>query len=509
MKKKWLGLAAIVPALAMVFTDQTVLPVALPTIQKQLNASNVEVQWCINAYLLVTAVFVLAGGKLGDLIGHRKTFMLGMALFALSSAVCGLSPSVVWLIASRAVQGIGAALMVPATTPLLMSVFPAEERGKASGINVSVSSLFLIFGPLIGGYLTQSFSWRWIFWINLPIAAMGIILVALFIPAIKRKSQKFDVLGFIFFVIGCSALVILIMQGKEWGWSSFKIISLMIISLISALLLLWREKKSPHSFLDASLFRHPVYKAVAISLFATQFILMVTVYRSIFFQQVLGWTALECGVIFFIASLPILFVSPIGGVLSDRFGPKLPISIGFIFLIYSFIWLAFFVQGSISLLMIGFFAFSIGVPFIFTPSYSSAMGAVPPEKTGTAFGTLATVRMLAACLGVAVIGSAADNIQYKYFQSFIEKDVSTQSLSPILLEGLNSGLQSAKEYLLTLPKQQVHAVLEYLKDSQIKGFFYSHLSIAVILIFAFGCVFVLYHRKSSHHLPDSSAEGWD
>lgn len=507
--RKWQALAAIIPALAMVFTDQTVLPIALPTIQKLLGASDVQLQWCINSYLLVTASCVLVGGKLGDLIGHRTTFALGMALFAISSALCGLSPNISSLILFRGFQGLGAALMVPAFTPLLLSSFPVSERGKAAGINVSVSSLFLIFGPLIGGYLTQSFSWRWIFWINLPIAALGLFLIFLFLPRSKQKAQKFDPLGFIFFVIGCSSLVIVIMQGKDWGWASFKIISLIVIFCISALLLLWNEIKATHPFMDASLFRHPVYKAVAISLFATQFILMVTVYRSIFFQQVLDWSALKCGVIFFIASLPVLFVSPIGGILSDRFGPKLPISIGFLLLIYSFIWLAFFVQSSLGVLLIGFFAFSIGIPLIFTPSYSAAMGAIPPDKAGSAFGTLATIRSLAACLGVAVIGSAADNIQFKFFEKFIGQDANIRPLSAFLMESLGSGMHSAKDYFTNFPNSQSQVILEYLKKSQIEGFFYAHLAIALVLILAFFCVFMLYHRKSSHQLPSSSAEGWD
>ncbi|MBX9744073.1 MAG: MFS transporter, partial [Chlamydiales bacterium] len=196
---KWLALGALIPAIAMVFVDQAVLPVALPTIQEHLGATHTQLWWCINSYLLVSAVLMLAGGKLGDSIGYRKTFMIGMLIFAVSSALCGISFHVDWLIGSRALQGVGAALMIPASSPLIMSLFSQKERGKAIGINVSISSLFLVLAPLIGGYFTEVLSWRWIFWINLPLALVGLILIPLFIPHSSPKKQHFDLFGFLFF----------------------------------------------------------------------------------------------------------------------------------------------------------------------------------------------------------------------------------------------------------------------------------------------------------------------
>jgi len=508
--RKWWGLGALMPSLAMVFTDQTVLPVALPTIQKYLEATDVQLQWCINSYLLVTAVLVLAGGKLGDRIGYRRAYTLGMVIFALASALCGLAPDVIWLIAARALQGVGAALMVPATTPLLMTLFSPHERGKATGFSVSISSLFLIFGPLIGGYFTQELSWRWIFWINLPIAILGLVLALLLLPRSSKGEQKFDPLGFIFFVISCSLLVIVIMQGTEWGWTSFKTATLSVLCLVAAFFLFWREKKAAHPFLDLKLFRLPIYKAVNISIFVTQFILMITVYRAIFFQDVMDWSPLKTGWIFFISSSPVFYISPVGGWLSDRFGPKLPLAVGFTLLIFSFLWLAFFVQSPFKIvLFLGFIAFGTGVPLILTPSYASAMNAVPPNKIGVAFGTVATMRTLASTLGVAIIAAVTGSVQYSSFSSLIQRNEETRSLNLSALEGLASGAQSAKEYLQSLSMDTSRLVLQYLKESEIAGFFYTHLGIGLALIVAFSCVFVLYHRKSAHHLPEMPGEGWD
>lgn len=503
---KWLGLFSLMPAIAMVFTDQAVLPVALPTIRKYFMATNTELWWCINAYLLVSAVLLLAGGKIGDRIGYRKTFLLGMFTFALASILCSLSESIIWLISSRALQGIGASLMIPASAPLIMSLFPQNERGKANGLNVSISSLFLITAPFIGGYLTQTLSWRWIFWINVPLAALGLFLVFFFIPTSPKGNQKFDPWGFVFFVMGSSSLIIFIMQIGVWGWKSLIGLSLLITCFIFSFLLFWRECKAKHPLIDLSLFRHSIYKAVNINILATQFIITITIYRAVFFQECFGWSPLKTGSILVITSLPVLFMSLTGGWLSDRFSPKIPISMGFSLLIFSFFWLALFVQDSLPILLIGFLTFGIGVPLIITPSYSSAMNSVPINKAGAAFGVLATVRALSATLGVAIVGSFANHIQLDSFKTLIEKNPITQNLNPLLLEGFAKKNSLVQE---KLSPEQLHVVLSSFKTSQIRGFALTHLSMGFLLIIAFILVFILYHRKSSHHLPPTPGEGWD
>ncbi len=501
--QKWWGLSALIPAVAMVFTDQTILPVALPTIRTLLGASESALQWTVNSYLLVIAVLVIAGGKIGDLIGHRFVFLLGIIVFAASSALCGLSPDVYWLIGARALQGVGAALMFPASTALLMSLFPASERGKAAGINVSVSSLFLILGPLFGGYFVENYSWRWIFWVNIPLAVLGIILVFLFIPASKKGTGKIDLWGFLAFAISSSSFVTAVMQGREWGWASALILSLFGLCILSGFFLIWREKRAEHPFLDLSLFKHPVFKAVNISVFATQFIIMITVFRAIFFQEALGWSAMKTGFVSFISTLPVLFISPIGGLMSDRFGPKIPISIGYACLIFSFFWLSFFFQSPVWVILIGLSAMGFGIPLVLTPSYSSAMGAVPAAKAGSAFGTISMMRTLGSAIGVAMIGSFIDNIQY------IAVKQSLNSLPPSVTKEIVSGGAAGQAALQNLPSDLFQQASAALRLAKFNGFYYSHLILAFALIVSFFFVFVLYHRKSTHTLPKTPAEGWD
>jgi EmrB/QacA subfamily drug resistance transporter len=435
--------------------------------------------------LLVSAVLLLAGGKIGDRIGHRNAFTWGICIFAIASAFCGFSPNVYWLIAARGLQGLGAALLIPASSPLIMAFFPQHERGKAIGINASVSSLFMIMAPLIGGYLTETLSWRWIFWVNLPLALLGIWLIFTYIPSDFTKNTSehtFDFIGFTYFTLAATCLITPIMQVSDWGWTSIGSLYLFAGTLLSTYLLYRREKRSKHAFIDRSLYRHPIYKAVNISVFTIQFILMISVYRAVFFQEAIGWSPIKSGTIFSLTSLPVLFISPLGGWLADRFGPKVPITIGFLLLIFSFFWLAYFVEGSLGLVLIGLIPFGIGIPMVFTPSYSAAMGSIPPKKAGEAFALLATVRALAASLGVAIITSLANYLQFHSFERLLQSNPTTNQLNP---------------------------TLNYLKISQIHSFTVIHILIGFLLIIAFALVFSLHHRKASHHLPPTPAEGWD
>ena len=507
--RKWWGLLALMPAQAMIFVDQTVLPVALPTIQKQFQASQIQLQWSINAYLLVTAILVLAGGKMGDWIGHRRAFSWGTLIFAIASAICGLAPDATWLIGARALQGIGAALLMPALTALIMSLFPAGERGKAIGINVSVGSIFLILGPLIGGYLTQTFSWRWIFWINLPIAILGLFLVFLFIPRTESQKPKIDMKGFIYFVIGSSSLVIFLMQGEEWGWISLKNTLFFISFLIGTTLLLWREKTALHPFIDLKLFKHPTFRAANISAFAIKFMMMIMVFRAIFFQDILGWSPIQTGFITVLSSCPVLFLSPLGGFLSDKFGPKIPITVGFLLLIFSFIWIPLFVHSSVVNICIGLIAFGCGIPLVLTPSYASAMTAIPPEKAGSAQGTIATIRTLSSTLGVAVIGAFIEAVQLKSLESLAHKNPITEGIATSFFDSIVIGGQKAKEALLQVTSEQSELILRYFKESEVVGFVSAHFALALLLIIAFVVVFTIHHRKSKHQLPDIPTEGWD
>ncbi|HSX04721.1 MAG TPA: MFS transporter [Rhabdochlamydiaceae bacterium] len=465
--KKWLGFFALVPGLAMIFLDQTILPVALPTIQKELGAADLYLQWSVNAYLLVIAMFVLVGGKLSDRVGHQKICLLGIICFAFSSALCGLSANIGILIGARALQGVGASLLIPSQTALLNLIVPASERGRMIGLNVSISSIFLMLGPVIGGYLTEMLSWRWIFWVNLPIAVIGLILIKLYLPNPKPGHEKIDIWGFIYFALGCWSLVTALMQGRDWGWLSAKTGILLVFSTVNWLLLIRREKRSRYPFLDLGLFKHSAFASINVSISVIQFILMITVFRAIYFQENLGYSPSQAGLLTFFSTAPVLFLAPVGGYLSDKISPKLPIAIGYVSLILSFFGFGFFSTPHFMELMICLLLFGIGIPLIFTPSYSSAMGSVPPQKIGVAFGMVATLRNFAATLGLALISLVIHIVEKHRLPSYSRS------------------------------------------EAQIAAFSVVHFVLGFLLIGAFATAFVLYRRKSTHHLPKSPAEGWD
>lgn len=467
MQKKWLGLAALVPVVALAFMDQTILPVALPTIQQEFNASDIELQWCVNAYLLAIAVFVLVSGKISDQIGHRKMLCLGIAGFALSSALCGASMNAITLIIARGLQGLSGAFMFPAQSALVSHTFPPEKRGQINGIIVSIGAVFLILAPLIGGYLTEVASWRWIFWINLPIAILGIWMIVSFLPAIEPVKKKIDVRGFLCFATGTCALTLFFMQASTWGWHSPPSLLCLALVPLAFWLLYKREKTTEHPFLDLSLFRRPIFTAININIFFTQFILMITVFQTIYFQEILAYTPAETGLITFASGCPVLFMAPIAGFLSDRISPKLPIALGYLSLILSFFWFAFFSTPTLPNLLFALITFGMGIPLILTPSFSTAMAALPPPKMGVAFGMITTLRMLGGTMGLALI---------HLFVSLVK-----QSL---------------------LPEKGAIA-------SEVGSFSAIHFALAFLLIIAFAITFVFHNRKSAHHLPDSPAEGWD
>lgn len=466
-KNHWKQFCSLIPTAALVFLDQTILPVALPTIRLDMHASETSLQWAVNAYVLAIAVLVLVGGKLSDWIGHKKILMLGMFIFVLSSIFCSLSQEIWMLIAARALQGVGGALMFPAQTSMITLIFPPEKRGRAIGTIVSIGSLFLVLGPLVGGYLIKVASWHWIFWINLPIGAIGLWMIYHFLPDSEKRAGKIDLLGFLFFTLAVGSLTVLIMEGATWGIESLPSIILLIISVIGLILLFYRETKASHPFLDLSLFRNRVFAAININITIIQFFLMITVLRSIYFQDILEYTPLQTGYLMFASGSPLLFMAPLAGYLSDRFTPKLPIAIGYLSLIFSSFIFGFNSLPNLPVLLLAQIAFGMGIPLIFTPSFSSGLSAVPKTKVGSAAGVITTLRMTGGALGLALIHFLATKITL--------------------------------HYLPTLGQ----------RDADIKAFSHVHFTLAFMLLITFAITFILHTRKSAHHLPEAPAEGWD
>ena len=465
--KFWIAIASFVPAVALMFMDQTILPVALPAIQKELGATDTQLQWCVNAYVLAIAMFLLVSGKLGDSLGLRKVFSFGMVGFVLSSALCGMSQTATWLIWMRGLQGVSAALMMPPQNAIMRHVFSPSALGRGLGVVVSISSIFLMIAPVIGGYLTETLSWRWIFWINAPIGAIGLWVVLTYWPSPKPVKSSIDFWGFLYFATGIGLLTLFFMQVTDWGWASPLSLSCLGAALFFLFLLILRERSTPHPFLDLPLFKKPLFAAINISVSTAQAFLMVGVFWLLYFQNTLNYTPFEAGLLSFVSGFPLLFASPLAGFLSDRFGPKLPIALGNLLLLYTCFFLAFFPTTSLAGLLVALLTFGMGIPLILTPSFATALNSVPPSKTGVAMGTIITLRMVAGSVGLACMYLLTNSVYTNKLPSLGERDASIASFSIL------------------------------------------HLALGLLIIVSFAITFVMYSRKSTHRLPEFPGEGWD
>src|SRR6476661_5875057 len=259
--KKWWTLGAVSFGLFMIMLDNTIVNVALPSIQRDLHIGISELEWVVNGYALTFAVLMLTGGKLADLLGRRRIFIVGLVIFTSASLACGLAPSAGFLIGARVVQGAGSALMNPATLSIITATFPPRQRGMAIGVWAGVSALALAIGPLVGGLLTQDISWSWIFFVNIPVGVAGVVAARVFIDESKDTSseQRLDLPGLLTSGIGLFALIYALIEANKYGWTSPLILGLFALAAVALVTFVLLERHQRAPMLDLSLFRNRTF----------------------------------------------------------------------------------------------------------------------------------------------------------------------------------------------------------------------------------------------------------
>ena len=407
--RKWWTLGAMCFALFMVMLDNTVVNVALPSIQRDLHAQISELEWVINGYTLTFAVLIATGGRLGDIFGRRLMFLTGVVIFAITSATAGFAQDPEMLIASRAIQGIGAALMMPATLSIITHAFPAAERGKAIGTWAGVSALALSIGPVVGGFLTEYVSWRAIFFINLPVAA-GAVAATIFAVRESRDetvSRRVDYPGVIALTASLTAIVLALIEGNSWGWTSTSVLSLLIGGAIVLAVFVAIELRVKAPMVEFSLFRTRQFIGSNLIAFIITFAMMGTFFfMAIYMQDILGYGALEAGIRFLPTTMVIAVVAPIAGRLADKLGPAAPMSAGLAVLSVSmFLFAGIDTSTTYGGLIIPFVLMGLGIALVMSPMSTAAMNAVSVQKSGVASGVLQMSRMIGASVGIAATGA--------------------------------------------------------------------------------------------------------
>jgi EmrB/QacA subfamily drug resistance transporter len=427
--RKWWTLGAMCFALFMIMLDNTVVNVALPSIQRDLDASISGLEWTINGYTLSFAVLLATGGRLGDIFGRRRMFLVGVVIFALSSATAGLAQSSTDLVVSRVVQGVGGALMMPGTLSIVTDAFPAHERGKAMGTWAGVSALALAIGPVLGGFLTEHVSWRAIFYLNIPVA-VGAVTATLFAVRESRDTtvgREVDYLGVATLTAGLTALVLALVEGNSWGWGSPEIVALLVTAALALTAFVLVELRVRAPMVEFRFFADRNFVgAVVVALIVSFAMLGVFFFLALYMQGILGYSPLEAGVRFLPSTLMIVGVAPIAGRLADHFGPRWLIVAGLAILaasLYSFTSIA--VDSTYLDLLPGFVLLGVGIALTMSPMTSAAMNAVAVEKAGIASGVLSMFRMVGGSLGVAVTGAIFQGVAGSSFetatpQAFVE-----------------------------------------------------------------------------------------
>src|SRR5207248_3565403 len=299
--RKWWTLAAVAFGLFMIMLDNTVVNVALPSMQRALKIDRAELEWVVNAYALTFGVLLLSGGKLADLLGRRRIFIVGLVIFTASSLVCGLATGASLLIGARAVQAVGAALMNPATLSIITATFPPRLRGTAIGIWAGVSAMALAIGPLVGGILTEKVNWSWIFFINVPIGALGIVAARIFVDETRDSSrvQRLDLPGLLSSGLGLFALTYALISTNHHSWTSAQVLSLFGIAAVALAVFVLLELRQRIPMLDLSLFREPTFAgANAVMLLVGLAMFGIFFFNSLFIQNILHYSAIETGATF-------------------------------------------------------------------------------------------------------------------------------------------------------------------------------------------------------------------
>jgi EmrB/QacA subfamily drug resistance transporter len=407
--RKWWTLGAVSFGLFMIMLDNTVVNVALPSIQRDLGARLSELEWIVAGYALTFAALLLVGGKLADLFGRRLVFVVGLGIFTASSLACALAPNPQFLIGARVVQGIGAALMSPATLSIISATFPPRERGQAIGIWAGVAALALSIGPFVGGVLTEHVGWSSIFFVNVPIGVLAIAASLLLIEESKDTSegQRLDLPGLLSSALGLFALTYGLIEANNYGWTSARILGALAIAAVALASFVVLERRQRRPMLELALFHNATFTGanlvvllVALAQFGVLF------FVSLYMQNVLGYSPVRAGTAFLPMTVLIVAIAPLAGRVSDRMGSRWLMTGGMMLVaLQLFYFSRLGVHESYATLVPGMLIGGVGIASVMSPSNAAALRGVPVDRAGVGSAVVNTSRQVGGSTGIALMGA--------------------------------------------------------------------------------------------------------
>jgi EmrB/QacA subfamily drug resistance transporter len=459
-------LAIVSIGLFMVVLDNLVVSVALPSIHRELGASIQALEWTVNAYVLAYAVLLLTGAALGDRFGRKRMFIAGIALFTASSAAAALAPTMDLLIAARAVQGVGAAIATPLTLTLLADAFPPAQRGMAIGVWSGISGIAVAVGPLVGGAVVQLSSWHWIFWINVPIGIVLVVLATVRLAESRGPARALDLRGLVLASSGLFGIVYGLVRSQSQGWTSPEIVISLALGALLVLAFIRYELRTAEPMLPMSFFANrgfAVTNAVSLAMYFGMFGSIF--FLSQFLQNVLHNTPLQAGVKLLVWTGATMVVSPLAGFFSERYGSRLFMVAGLGLQAIALGWLAALagVDQSYSSMIGPFVLAGAGMALVFAPAANAVLSSVRTEQAGQASGATNAIRELGGVLGIAVLATV-----FTSHGSYVSPQAYVNGLIPAMWVGVAvlaiGALVAAVLPFSTRASASEHAAAEALAD---------------------------------------------
>src|SRR5579859_2593559 len=411
MPSRWLTLLAACFGLLMLYIDLFIVNVALPTIGQDFHAPVSQVSWTISGYVLMIGVLPVGIGRLGDLWGQRVVYLAGLTLFCAASLACGLAPSLTTLIIFRVIQGIGAAIMTPGTLAIIIRAFPERQRGLAIGISGGISGLGLIAGPVLGGLLVQGENWRWIFFVNVPLGGIALVMTVLFVPESHEEtaSVPIDWLGLLLLSFGLLCLLFGVTRAGDEGWLSSVVIGSCLSGIALLAFFVFTEERVRWPLIDLALFRNTPFVMGCLSFFLFSAALFGSQpYWSLFMQNTWGFSPLQGGLAFLPATGLIVLFTPFTGLIAQRAGQRqylllilavLAMGLSFLYIVVTLTPQSTYSDG----LLPAFLLRGLAIPIVTSCLTLTVMSAVPTKQSGLAAGTLGMARNIGTAFGVAVL----------------------------------------------------------------------------------------------------------